>query len=423
MIPVTALVVSGGSPEADSLHTALRQAGVKAWQVRPEAVAAGLYLDLNPDLILVSADVDTQYLASIHALARASPRSMTLVTFGAHDAERLQEHLQAGLDYLVPPFVPELLGRRLSICLQNRSMNETIEEMSLNANLLKYERELQIGREIQHGFLPDCLPRLPGWDLEVRFNPAREVAGDFYDSFHLANGRRIGLVIADVCDKGVGAALFMALIRTLIRHTATQYATRLTSAVEPPVLVPARGSTGAGRYSEEDRVTSEILFAAGAGTLLSAVSGTDSYMTENHLSQGYFATLFFGILDPATGHFLYINGGHNPPVLISAAGERRLLQPTGPAVGILPDSQFRVGELLMDVGDSLFLYTDGVTEARSSDGAFFGEDRMFDVLTEQPIDSAAALLDRMDAALVSHVGTADQFDDITMMALRRAEAS
>ena len=424
MLPLTALVVSEGAPTADNLHTALRQAGIKAWQVRPEALAAGLFLDPCPDLILLSANLEPDHVDGIRTAAAALDVAATMIVFGEHDAEHLDEHLATGLDYLVPPFVPELVGRRLTICHQNRVLSESLEDMSTDASLLKYERELQIGREIQHGFLPSTLPAPEGWDLQVRFNPAREVAGDFYDSFYLVNGRRISLVIADVCDKGVGAALFMALIRTLIRHTATHGTNQHPLSVVPAALRSVTGTAvlPGSQAEADDLAAAETMLTVGAGPLLSAVTGTDGYMTDNHLAQGYFATLFFAILDPATGHVIYINGGHNPPVLVSADGERTMLHPTGPAVGIFPGSTFEIGELTMQQDDALFLYTDGVTEARSLTGEFFGEERMFDVLKKEPITSSVSLLDRMDAALLGHVGAADQFDDITMMALLRTGA-
>jgi sigma-B regulation protein RsbU (phosphoserine phosphatase) len=331
------------------------------------------------------------------------------MVFGEHDSERLQAHIAVGRNFLIPPFVPELISHQLTLCHSHRLLNQTLEGLTGDPSLLKYEQELQIGREIQRGFLPATLPRPDGWDLQVRFNPAREVAGDFYDSFPLVDDRRIAMVIADVCDKGVGAALFMALIRTLIRHTATHGAGH--PAAGPPVP-----STSSGPLDPNDPA-SGLLMAVGAGTLLASVTGTDSYMTKNHLEQGYFATLFFGILDPDTGHVIYINGGHNPPALLSADGALELLQPTGPAVGILPGSSFTIGQLWMQPGDVLFLYTDGVTEARAADGEFFGEERMIGVLRERPVRSAVELLDRMDAALFHHMGPADQYDDITMMAL------
>jgi sigma-B regulation protein RsbU (phosphoserine phosphatase) len=157
----------------------------------------------------------------------------------------------------------------------------------------------------------------------------------------------------------------------------------------------------------------------GATPLLNAVVGTNNYLTRNHIRQGYFATLFFGVLDPHTGNLVYINGGHNPPVLVSADGaEPVLLEPTGPAVGVIPDVTFSLGYAQISPGDTLFIYTDGVTEARSASGRFFGNELMIKQLSEAAV-RGEELLDHMDGVLNEFVGPAEQSDDITMMAVHR----
>lgn len=133
---------------------------------------------------------------------------------------KLEEHVRLGHDYLVPPFLPALVGARLHSCSERAGLGRTLREADARAELMGYEKELEIGREIQAGFLPESLPVPDGWEIDVCFRPARQVAGDFYDVFELSRGRRLAVVVADVCDKGVGAALFMALIRSLLRHTA-----------------------------------------------------------------------------------------------------------------------------------------------------------------------------------------------------------
>jgi sigma-B regulation protein RsbU (phosphoserine phosphatase) len=280
--------------------------------------------------------------------------------------------------------------------------------------LLRYEQELQIGRDIQRGFLPGLLPCPEGWEVAARFRPARVVAGDFYDGFELVNGRRTAFLVADVCDKGVGAALFMALIRTLLRHTAQQGHVGSLLVSDLQAIVRADASDGsAGRPRARPSI--------GAAPLMAAVRGTNEYLTRNHLEQGYFATLFFAILDPRTGGLIYINGGHNPPVVLRRNGDLEPLHPTGPAVGLLPGSVFKLGDTSLAEGETLFAYTDGVTEARNPQGEFFSEQRMLDLLA-QPARSAKDLLDRMDLAVRRFVGSAEQFDDVTMLALRRLPA-
>jgi phosphoserine phosphatase RsbU/P len=132
-----------------------------------------------------------------------------------------------------------------------------------------------------------------------------------------------------------------------------------------------------------------------------------------------FATTFFAVLDPATGQLNYVNGGHNPPVLIGADGIKDRLKPTGPAPGILPNVDYHIGQAQMEPGDILFTFTDGVTDAKNPAGQMFTEKRML-ALIEPPAESARALLDRVDDAVRAHISTANQFDDITMLAARRS---
>ncbi|WP_051451044.1 PP2C family protein-serine/threonine phosphatase [Actinospica robiniae] len=261
-------------------------------------------------------------------------------------------------------------------------------------------RELLIGRQIQAGFLPEQLPVLPGWEIEVEFRPAREVAGDFYDVFELPGSRRTALIVADVCDKGVGAALFMALIRTMLRHTAQN------SGLRP------LGTLGWDPHSGR-------LPTVGETPLLHAVTSTNRYLTQVHHRQGYFATLFFGILDPETGVLSYINGGHNPPLLFAEDGALRAeLEPTGPAVGVLPDPGFEVGRIRIEPGEFLLAFTDGVTESRASSGEFFGDERLTGLATV-PCERAQELTGRIMAAIEHHSAAGEQYDDITMLVLRR----
>ncbi|MFJ9870820.1 PP2C family protein-serine/threonine phosphatase [Streptomyces sp. NPDC101165] len=359
------------------------------------------------EVLLVSARLPPATVRAVVRRLDDEGRQPTVVAFADHDLHLLGGHVQAGSDYLVPPFHPELVRARLRNCHERAEFSRTLEDVAAHAELLSYERELEIGREIQLGFLPDALPSPDGWEIDVRFRPARTVAGDFYDVFELVNRRRLALVVADVCDKGVGAALFMALIRSLLRHTAEQ--SGLQSLIAADVL---NESTV---WEEQTRAIPVV----GATPLLNAVVGTNNYLTRNHIRQGYFATLFFGVLDPLTGNLVYINGGHNPPVLVSADGsEPVLLEPTGPAVGVIPDVTFSLGYAQISPGDTLFIYTDGVTEARSGTGRFFGNELMLKQLTEAAV-RGEELLDHMDGVLNEFVGPAEQSDDITMMAVHR----
>lgn len=278
--------------------------------------------------------------------------------------------------------------------------------------LRKLERDVQIGREIQLGFLPSELPQPSGWELGAYFRAAREVAGDFYDAFELVNGRRLGFVIADVCDKGVGAALFMALFRTLIRSGA-----RHTTSLG---WVDGLGDDGKGDewLTQNPAARRRSIPNVGTGALMNAVRGTNDYIAENHADQGYFATLFMGVLDPSNGALLYVNGGHNPPVLKRTDGTHEPLPPTGPAVGMFAGASFTIGEIRMNPGDVLFTYTDGVPDARAPSREFFGMERVERLLAETG-GTARDHVGTFEAHLHDHIGTAAQYDDITMLALRR----
>ncbi len=286
-------------------------------------------------------------------------------------------------DYLPKPFDATLLKARVESSLAVKRLHD--RERAYARSL---ERELEIGREIQRGFLPETLPAAPGWDLAARCRPARQVAGDFYDAFWMpaeddAGGRRLGLVVADVCDKGVGAALFMALFRSLLRATAQ-------AASGPPPDDP----------------------------LLHVARTVNDYIATTHDRANMFATVFFGALDPASGHLRYVNAGHDAPLVVDAAGRRTRLPPTGPALGLMPEVPLAAGALTLAPGATLAAFTDGASDAQSPEGAFFGEAHLLDLLAA-PAPSADALLGRVEAALAEHAQGAEPFDDVTLLALTR----
>ena len=345
------------------------------------------------EVVLAPATMPTGTIASVSDTLSGNGSSPSVIVYAEDDFPSLEPHVRQGFDYVVPPFLESLVRARVRHCQEKLALGQAADRAEMSSN----ERELQIGREIQQGFLPDSVPLTDGWDISVRFHPARQVAGDFYDIFELVNNRRLALVVADVCDKGVGAALFMALIRSLLRYSAEH------SGLQS--LLTGHYSTG--------------IPMVGATPLMDAVSGTNDYLTRNHLQQAYFATLFFGVLDPLSGKMIYINGGHNPPLLMRAGGGApEPLDPTGPAVGVLPGGDFGLGYAQVGVGDTLFVYTDGVTEARDESGGFLGDTRLRDALS-LPVGSADELVGRVEELLRGHTGEAEQNDDITMLAVHR----
>jgi phosphoserine phosphatase RsbU/P len=289
-------------------------------------------------------------------------------------------------DYLPKPFNPILLRARIDASLEKKRLRDQ-EQLYLKG----LERELDIGREIQMGFLPEELPQAEGWEIAAYLKAAREVAGDFYDAFLLPDGN-IGLVIADVCDKGVGAALFMTLFRSLIRAAAT---------------TGVFGGSGAGASTPENR-------------LRHTINLTNDYIANTHGNTGMFATVFFGILDPRDGRLTYINGGHEPPVIFHGAQLKASLAKTGPAIGAIAGLDFKSGQVQLEHGDLLFAFTDGVPETNNPGGEFFGRERLFDFLKDSA-QGVQVLLNGIQAELHAHIADADQFDDITLLAVKRSK--
>jgi serine phosphatase RsbU (regulator of sigma subunit) len=334
-------------------------------------------------------------------------RVAVIVLAAAHEVEDALHCIERGADdYLPTPCDPVLLHARIRASLERRRLHTQEQAFAERERVARFERDVQIARSIQASFLPETLPAVPGWELAAHFQPAREVAGDFYDVFPMVEGRRLGFVIADVCDKGVGAAMFMALFRSLLRAFANQ-----NTALG---WMDAQGddwlSAGVGRQRKGP--------SAGTTTLKNAIVHTNNYIARTHDRANMFATIFFGMLDPQTGALAYVNGGHEPPVIVGAAGIKARLMPTGPLVGALPDLPFEVGEAQLDRGDTLVAFTDGVTEAWSASGELFTTKRVYEVLA-QPPSSAASLLTALEAHIQQHISGTEASDDITMLAIRR----
>ncbi|WP_129781728.1 PP2C family protein-serine/threonine phosphatase [Peristeroidobacter soli] len=276
-----------------------------------------------------------------------------------------------------------VLGRLSERILdQQGRLHELIEELrealKTKQAFVALQQELEIARRMQLSVLPRQFPQRSDVSLASFILPAKEVGGDFYDYFPL-DGGRIGVVVADVSGKGVPAAFFMAICRTLLKMSARF--------VDSPAETLARVNS--------------------------------SLVSENE--EMMFVTLFYGILDPATGHFIYATGGHNPPVL-RAGNELRMLDCRGGmALGIAEQATILEGELDLAPGNVLFLYTDGITEAQNVDGALFGDAALLDTLASIDPDAPAdAYPAEVVKAVQQYMTGAPQADDITCVTLRYA---
>ena len=294
---------------------------------------------------------------------------------------------------------------QITEAIQARKQAEAALKQSLEreaAYSQALDRELEKGRLMQKNFLPTQIVQKPGWEIAAFMSPARRVAGDFYDVFELPHNN-VGLVIADVCDKGVSAALFMGLFRSLIRIFSGQ-----------TYLEEVKCLSHKNLFLLEKNEINSLHFNA-----LKAVKLTNSYMIQNHGDVGMFATLFFGVLNLETGTLTYINGGHEPLLIIDVDGNiKESLEATGTVIGILPDSEFKIEQTFLNSGDILLGYTDGITEARGNNRDFFTRERLLRILS-QPFDSARAILETIKHKVLNHIGDSEQSDDITLLAVKR----
>jgi sigma-B regulation protein RsbU (phosphoserine phosphatase) len=241
----------------------------------------------------------------------------------------------------------------------------------------RMERELQLARQVQSSFIPGESPRIPGWEIAAAWIPAREVAGDFYDFFQ-SDGGRLNVVIADVADKGMPAALFMANCRSALRATMLQ-----------------------------------------AASITEGITNVNRAVCADSTS-GMFLTLFYAQIDPKTGQIDFVNGGHNPPLLYRRNGSPPAeLNRTGMALGVEPGAPYQAGALRLGAGDTLLLYTDGLTDAINSQEAEFGLPRLLEAAASCRQDSAQGVVDWIVSTINDFTGSAEPFDDITLVVIKR----
>jgi sigma-B regulation protein RsbU (phosphoserine phosphatase) len=307
----------------------------------------------------------------------------------------------------------QITTNQIALVLENvyffNNLNDSLQSLGqANKKIEAYsqalDRELEKCRQIQIDFLPKQLPKISGWHIEEFFFPATRVSGDFYDAFILPCGYT-GLVIGDVCDKGVGSALFMALFRSLIRIFAGQaQLSRSLIDTKSQTIGGTRDSASIRKYNHVEALRSVAL--------------TNDYIAQEHNEMCMFATLFFGVLDPKNGKLIYINGGHEAVFVVGQNGVKESLLSTGPAVGTFHGAQFEYKEIQLQPGEILFAYTDGVIDARSPNGNRFTQKRL-KFLLSQPAADALELMQKIGTHLFAHIGKAPQEDDITMLTIQR----
>ena len=265
-----------------------------------------------------------------------------------------------------------LMANQAALALEKARLTE--EEVQRR----RLEDELAVGRRIQLSLLPDHCPAIPGWECAAIYRPAREVSGDFYDFFDLPGGDdRLGIVIADVADKGVPAALFMAMCRTTIRSTALSGRT------------PAQALQRANELILKD-------------------SRSD-----------LFVSAFYAALCPTTGEFTYASAGHNRPYWFHSNGEMEQMRAIGTILGALEDIVLEERRVILNPGDAVVFYTDGVSEAMNPNLEPFGEKRLEQVLRSHAADSAEDISRAILQAVRAFASDSPQSDDLTLIVLRR----
>ncbi len=350
--------------------------GVRAVTSGPRALASA---ELTPpDLILLDIRMPDMDGYDVCQQLKANPRTADIPILFISALDDIQDKMRAfsagGVDYITKPFQLEEVIARVETHLALRRLQRNLE--SANQRM---EQELALAAQVQASFMQRTLPEAAGWQLAVALVPARLTSGDFYDVVRLPAGK-LALLIADVVDKGVGAALYMAMSCALLRA-----------------------------YTGEHPDSPDLACQAVNKRLL-------EYATADQ-----FVTVFLGILDPESGRLVYSNAGHNPPILLHAAESDQvvLLRNTGMPLGVEESALWPAQQVQMAPGDVLVLYTDGVTDAESADGAWYELSRLLAVVKSSRGGTAQALRDAILADVKNFTRNAVQADDMALMVLVR----
>jgi phosphoserine phosphatase RsbU/P len=270
-----------------------------------------------------------------------------------------------------------------------RAYNDLQAAQAERIRLSRLDEELAVARRIQELFLPRRLLQPDGWRLAAFSRGAQAVGGDFFDCIELPGGH-LGLVVADVCGKGVPAALFVALTRSLLQAST---------------LAPWAFGRGAGEI--EDVLAGALWF-------------TNDYIATEHGESNMFITLFCGVLDPASGVLHYVNAGHNPPLILGPASAYvRELESSALPLGIIRGQGFEPLRDMLTPGEMLVGFSDGITEAMSRAGEPFGDARLAAALREHAGLPAAELVAAIIGAVDAFVAGAPQSDDVTLLIAQR----
>ena len=336
-------------------------------------------LSEDSDIDMVLSDINMPRmdgLALLEQIPQVDPNIRSVIVSAYGDMKNIRTAMNRGaFDFITKPIDFDDMKVTIQRTLSHLEMwRDALESRD---KLVALQNELSVANKMQQSILPTCFPTGPSFEIFGSMKPARDVGGDFFDVLSLEDGR-IGLVVADVSDKGVPAALFMMSSRTLIKGAAIGH-----------------GFPG-------------------------KVLGEVNQLLQEDNDAAMFVTIFYAVYDPASGELNYANGGHNAPLVVHADGSSTLLPPTdGIALGVMPDIEYKENTVTLQPGDLVVLYTDGVSEAEDDQGEQFGLERLCEVFaggSHEDIRAAnAAIFDAVDA----FANEAPQFDDVTCLTLRR----
>lgn len=347
-------------------------------------VEALAVLDEHPDIEIVLCDINMPEMDGLTLLAKLNERrnlAMRVIMVSAYgDMKNIRLAMNNGaFDFATKPIDMDDLALTIEKAIgQIGYVHATQKE---HKELVSLQKDLTLASEIQQYFLPSVFPPFPEdsgkLDIYASMEAAKDIGGDFYDFFRIDDDH-IGLVIADVCGKGIPAALFMAVSQTILRAKA------------------ASSATAAECLTETNRLLADY---------------SVEYM---------FVTMFYAIYNTKTGHVNYCNAGHNAPYVLRADGTIELLPKAGNVmVGAFKDAVYKEDTLQMAHGDTLVMFTDGVTEAMNRSDKVFGNKRLEFLLGGLSDLSCQQIVETVKTGISYFVDGAEQSDDMTMLVLRR----
>ena len=338
----------------------------------------------HPDISIILSDINMPEMDGLTLLAKINemriPSLKCIMVSAYGDMDNIRQAMNGGaFDFATKPIDLDDLQRTIDKAVEQIEYIRSAQKE--HVQLVDIQTDLSVAREIQHAILPRTfdlkLPDADNVNIYASMLAAKDVGGDFYDFFPI-DDHRIAFTIADVSGKGVPAAIFMAVSRTLIKATGIQ-----------------------------DKPTNECM------------STVNNILCDESVGS-MFVTVFYGIYDLQTGQITFTNAGHNPPYILKADGQVEVVKsPCNLVLGAVPDMPFSCDTMKLEPGDTLYMFTDGVTEAENKNHDQFGESRLEAALAECKGADSRHIVDTVNAKVKEFINGASQSDDITQLVIRR----